>query len=146
VDFEKLLRDSIRNFPNNGSFVLQPGQDVRSQIKEGGVPDEPGIYLICGTKGETARLMYIGKAGTLKKDGSFRDQMLCGRLSAKQEGISRQKFYQEKMAELQLDHLLFYWFVTFNSGIRIIPAKAEADLIQKYFDDNGYLPPWNVSV
>ena len=143
MDFEELVRVSSRSFPQNGSFELLPGQDVHKRIKESSVPNKPGVYFICGTERERCCLLYIGKAGTLRNDGSFKGQKLSGQLSAKQEGISRQDFYQKRMAELKLDSLFFYWFVTFDKDVLIIPAKAEADLLQKYFDYNGHLPAWN---
>lgn len=143
MDFEELVRIASRSFPQNGSFQLLPGQDIHKRIKESGVPDKRGVYFICGTERERCRLLQIGKAGTLRNDGLFKNQTLCGRLEAKQDGMSRQEFFQRKMAELQLDNLLFFWFVTFDRDAFIIPAKAEADLLQRYFEDNGHLPPWN---
>ena len=143
MDFEELVRIASQSFPQNGSFKLLPGQDIHERIRESRVPDKPGVYLICGTERERCRLLQIGKAGTLTNDGSFKNQKLPGRLGAKQGGMSRQKFFQIEMSERQLDSLLFYWFVTFDRKLRIIPAKAEADLLQRYFDDNGHLPAWN---
>ena len=148
MDFEELVRIASRSFPQNGSFELLPGQDVRKLARKNGVPDKPGVYFICGTGRERSRLLQIGKAGTLTNDGSFKNQKLPGRLGAKQGGMPRWKFFQKEMSKLQLDSLLFYWFVTFNRDVidrdeLIIPAKAEADLLQRYFDDNGHLPPWN---
>ena len=146
MDFEELLRITSLSFPQNGSFELLPGQDIRKRIKESSVPDKYGVYFICGTKRKRNCLLEIGKAGTLRNDGSFKDQKLSGRLSARQEGISRQEFFQRKMAELQLDGLLFYWFVTFDRDVFIVPAKAEVDLLQEYFDENGHLPTWNATM
>ena len=146
MDFEELVRIASRSFPQNGSFELLPGQDIHKRIKENSVPDKPGVYFICGTERERCRLLQIGKAGTLRNDGSFKNQKLRGRLGAKQDGIRRQEFFQRKMSELQLDNLLFYWFVTFDRDVFIIPAKAEADLLQEYFDENGHLPAWNATM
>lgn len=149
MDFEELVRIASQSFPKNGSFELLPGEPLRERIRKAGVPDKPGVYLICGTERERCRLLQIGKAGTLKGDGLFKNQKLRGRLGAKQEGMSRDKFFQIKMSKLQLDSLRFYWFVTFDKDdkddkhVFIIPAKAEADLLQRYFDDNGKLPLWN---
>lgn len=146
MEFAELVRIASRSFPQNGSFELLPGQGIRKRIRESRVPDKPGIYFICGTNRGRCYLLYIGKAGSLTNDGSFKGQKLSGRLAAKQQGIRRQKFYQQKMAELQLDNLLFYWFVTFDKDVHIIPAKAEAGFLQEYFNGNGRLPAWNAAM
>ena len=36
-----------------------------------------------------------------------------------------------------------HWFVTFDQHIRVLPAKAQSDLLQAHFDEWGRLPPWN---
>ena len=120
-------------------------QDIHTRIMESSVPDKPGVYFICGVERERSRLLQIGKAGTLRNDGSFKNQGLRGRLGAKQGGMSRQKFFQKEISELKLDSLRFYWFVTFDidRNLLVIPAKAEADLLQRYFDGNDHLPDWN---
>jgi len=150
MDFEDLVRIASRSFPQNGSFELRREQDIHKRIKESDVPDKPGVYLICGTSQGHGHLLQIGKAGTLTKDGSFKNQGLRGRLGAKQGGMRRKKFFRKEMSELKLDSLFFYWFVTFDRevdrNVLIIPAKAEADLLQTYFDDNGHLPDWNKTI
>lgn len=50
------------------------------------------------------------------------------------------------MSELGLDSLFFYWFVTFSDHIHVIPAKAEADVLQMFFDECGRLPHLNKSL
>ena len=45
----------------------------------------------------------------------------------------------------KLDALEFEWYVTFEGSSKVLPLKAEADLLQAYFDDFGRLPPWNLA-
>ncbi len=148
MTFDKLLSDYRQHFPWNGSFELRRGEKIGIRAKEKGVPDEPGIYLIYGYKGGRSEiLLYIGKSGLLHQDGTFGDQKLLKRITkGKQEGIPRRRFFPEQMELLGLEALVFHWFVTFTPNVRVIPAKAEADLFQAYFDENDKLPLWNKEI
>jgi hypothetical protein len=143
--FDELLDDYRRRFPRNGCFELREGESIRTRAEEERVPREPGVYLIYGRKERRRELLYVGKAGTLRQDGVFKRQKLRGRLSARQKGMSRQRWYQNQMRRLGLDALVFLWFVTFDDSVRVVPSKAEADLLQAYFDDENRLPRWNES-
>ena len=144
--FNKLLDEYRQCFSKHSSFKLKRKEKIRTRARAEDVPNEPGVYLIYGQKEKRCELLYIGKAGTLRKNGMFKSQKLIGRLSAKQKGMSRQKFYQEQIKKLNLDTLIFYWFVTFADSVRVIPAKAEIDLLQAYFGEYNKLPQWNESV
>lgn len=144
MESARMLDDYADRFPSQGSFELRKGERVVSRA--GGVPEEPGVYLIYGLRKGAKELLYVGKAGTLQNNGTFKDQKLRGRLSAKQRGVLRQRFFQEQIEVLNLDALEFRWFVTFHGSARVIPAKAEADLLQAYFDEKSVLPRWNEAV
>lgn len=146
MTFNEFLSNYSRRFPKHGSFELLKGEKIKLRTREGGVPKQPGVYLIYARNNRRVRLLYVGRSGTLRSNGTFKGQRLIGRLSAKQKGIPRQRFYQEQIAHLQLDALVFQWFITFADKVRIIPAKAEADLLQAYFDEYNRLPKWNESI
>lgn len=134
------LADYRDKFPRHGSFVLERGELIRRKVREERIPDEPGVYVV--TAGlALPDVLCIGRAGTLRQDGSFKAQRLPG-LCARQRGQSRQQFYEEQMDELDLEALAFHWFVTFDRDVCVIPAKAEADLVQAFFDITGRLPSW----
>ncbi len=141
--FVELIERYDKRFPNNGSFRLRRGEDLRTTIATNDVPRLPAVYLIYSVRSKRTELMYIGKSGTLQTDGSFKEHMLAQRLRMKQGKQWRAEFYREQMELLKLAALEFKWWVTFDNKVRVIPLKAEADLIQAYFDDHGRLPPWN---
>jgi hypothetical protein len=60
--------------------------------------------------------------------------------------MTRQAFVEQEMDKSGWESLVFSWFVTFDASVHVIPAKAEADLLQAYFDENGHLPEWNQSI
>src|SRR3990170_483263 len=124
----ELLNIYEGQFSNNGSFRLARGEDLRACIANNGVPELPAAYLIYGVERRRRELLYIGKSGTLKTDGSFKNQGLATRLRMKQGKRWRAEFYQDEMERRKLDALYFRWFVTFGGQVRILPLKAEADL------------------
>lgn len=144
--FDETITSYKLLFPLNGQFSISSGNELRSNIAEHKVPNEPGCYLIYFNAVDTSQLIYIGKAGTIKNDGSFKDQGLAKRLCAKQDGKQRSQFFQELIEQYQVQSLYFQWFVTFDGEVRTLPAKAEADLIQAYYDEFGYLPLLNAGV
>jgi hypothetical protein len=112
---------------------------------EAGVPDKPGVYLLGALSGKAEHLVYVGRAGTLQTDGTFKDQMLLGRLQAKQEGLARQEFFRRRLREGAYDGLRIQWLVTWEQRVRVAPAFAEAELLQAYLLEHCRLPPWNKS-
>ena len=147
MTFEELLSDYRQRFPWHGFFELRKGEKIGIRAKEEGVPDKPGVYLIYGYKDGRSELLYIGRSGTLHQDGTFGDQKLLKRITkGKQDGMPRRAFFPEQMKLLGLEALVFHWFITFIPSVRIIPAKAENDLLQAYFDEHEKLPLWNKSI
>lgn len=138
--FAEFLQDYNSRFPEQGKFELHRGEPY----KVSGVPEAPGVYLIYGRTGSQVELLYVGRSGTMETRGSFSDQMLYTRLArGKQDGQSRKVWCPWVIEEFGLDALVFHWIVTFSDSIRVLPAKAEADLLQAYFDEFGRLPPKN---
>jgi hypothetical protein len=146
-----MLNETLQAFRDkfdNGKFSLQLCDNLTKVIRLNKIPQEPGVYIIYLLVEDTARILYIGMAGTIQKNGQFKDQKLAGRLKSKQmwkdKKYSRAKFYKMMMKVLNINKLDFEWFVTFDDTSKVIPAKAEADLMQAYFDDKKELPDWNM--
>lgn len=115
-------------FPENGKTL----KEITSKI-----PNTPGVYIIYNSKGE---IVYIGKAGTINQDGTFKKQGLCRRLNNQHHGMSREDYFKSKIEENNLDHIIIKWY---EVNPRVIPGSAEGMLIQEYFNKHGELPPWN---
>lgn len=142
---QELIDRYAIEFPVNGTFVVRLGESTATIVAASSVPDAPGVYMICGGQEDASHLVYVGKAGTIRTDGSFKRQQLPGRLTATRGDQSSNAYFQGKMREGTLDQLIFRWFVTYSENSRIIPVKAEGDLLQAYFDDFSRLPDWNLS-
>jgi len=133
--------DEVSKYKNNGHFFFRDGDNLAMASKQ--VPDLPGVYCIFRLSRGLINLVYIGKAGTVTRDGNFKEQMLRGRLNNKQEGIKRQDFFIQKIVEEDIDALDIYWYVTFDKTNQDLPGYVEGLLLQRYFELNGKLPQWN---
>jgi hypothetical protein len=71
-------------------------------------------------------LVYIGKSGTINQNGSCKDRLLNGRINNKTDGIKRQDFFEQKIAEENIDGLDIYWFVTMDEANNDLPAMWRA--------------------
>jgi len=71
------------------------------------VSNAPGIYLIFKCD-DLEHPLYIGKAGTIKTDGSWKDQKLSRRLRMKQGHMFRREFFSKLMADKGLAGLTFF--------------------------------------
>jgi hypothetical protein len=137
----KIMFDETKKYKNNGHFFFQKGDRLSNVSKD--VPELPGVYYILRLSKNKVDLVYIGKSGTITQLGKFKDQLLKGRINNKQEGISRQEYFDKKMIEENIDALDIYWFVTMDEKNNDLPGYAEGLLMQGYFDVHGKLPPWN---
>lgn len=147
--FEDIISEYKNRFQENGHFDYERDGNLKGTIKAN-VPDKPGVYIISGIVDSTKKIFYIGKAGTMKRGGSFSDQKLPDRLKAKQrwkgKNVSRRQFFNDRMRELKIERIEFIWFVTFDSNVRILPVKAESDFFQEYYDEFKELPAWNNTI
>ncbi|MDL2247302.1 hypothetical protein LJC05_01045 [Bacteroides sp. OttesenSCG-928-J23] len=133
--------DELDKYKNKGHFFFQRG----SKLKEvsANVPNLPGVYYIYRLCRGAIDLVYIGKSGTVLPNGEFKDQLLNKRLNSKQDGMPRQKFFEQKLIEEGSDALDIYWYVTFDEENQDIPSYVEDVLLQRYFRIYGRLPEWN---
>lgn len=133
--------DETIKYKNNGHFFFKKGDKLSEVSKD--VLKLPGVYYIIKLSKGRIELVYIGKSGTMHRDGNFGDQMLNNRIKNKQEGIKRQEYFEQKLQSEQIDALDIYWFVTFDDKHKDLPGYVEGLLLQRYFEVNGKLPPWN---
>lgn len=133
-------------FKDEQSFEYRQGDNLLNLITCSKVPDAPGVYIFV-SKGVVT---YVGKAGTLKGDGTFKGQRLRRRISNRQNGQSREDFFKTELQK-GVDAIRIYWHQTCqidsNTGtIRTggdIPAKVEAELLSDYYKSHKRLPTHN---
>jgi hypothetical protein len=132
-------------YVENGTFILSQGESVNKAVTENNVPNDFGIYLIYADKEVVDNLVYVGKAGSVASDGSSKKQGLSKRLVNQHSGMKRSEYFVKYMADNSTD-LVFHWFKTYDELTKaVIPALAEAEVIQKYFLEYRKLPELNKS-
>lgn len=143
TEFWRALLKAEKCFPRHGQFTLGPDQSVNAAVRENDIPNEYGFYLIFGGLNRSGPLLYVGKAGTIRCDGSLKAQGLQRRLMMKQDGVYRESFFRALIVSERLPGLTINWFVTWSERQKILPALAEAEILQAYFDQYGHLPKLN---
>src|SRR2546425_10066418 len=124
MTLKSAIESARTRFANNGRFSLRPDESINEVVSRENVPNLPGVYIIFRCDDLECPL-YIGKAGTLKPDGSWKAQGLKKRLINQQRDMARREFFRKLMADKGVG-LTFLWFVTHDQNSRIIPALAEA--------------------
>jgi len=146
MNIENLLRSYRKRYSPNGCFELLPKESIIDTVANNQVPNKYGIYIFSGKTKFKAEIIYIGRAGTINQDGTFKKQGIGKRLTMKQSGMYRENFFQKVIEDFGYEALSFEWFVTYNESNNILPGFAEAELLQAFFDDFGQLPRLNKSI
>jgi hypothetical protein len=98
-----------------------------------------GIYAFCNPINNA--VLYIGKGGTLKKDGTYRLQNLNGRLKAARGSFTNSfEYFKDIMNQDNFKSLIF--FVLYSSD-NYPPAYIEAVSLHQYFNRHNRLPMFN---
>lgn len=136
----KNYKDILENC-NHGVCTFSATDKLSLQISS--IPDGYGVYKICANTPE-GEILYIGRSGTLEKDGTYKEQNLRERINNKQCGKKRQIFFKEILdSDPSLEQLVIEWFIIDEK--KVLPAYVEACLMQEYFEKKGKLPCINNS-
>lgn len=160
-DYEKLAGAPTRK----GLFAYsqQEEQALGEKMAEAKVSPGYGVYAIYGLRDRKKELIYVGKSGTVRQDGSLQKQGLSGRIGNKGKGLGRPTIYKvlvdhadvteaDKNAVLMeypfikdssYDTLEFRWIETYKDGKGVPPAVAEANLLWAHLNEFGKLPKMN---
>ncbi len=111
--------------------------------------DKSGVYVIYALKGGRIELIYIGRSGEIKADGSLfirkagiggiKDRLVNG----KQFGESRRNSWKRQMLSEGIEALDIYWYITHNDKFTDCPKVIENKLLSKHLDIYGRLPRSN---
>jgi hypothetical protein len=99
-----------------------------------------GVYVI--RQRDTREILYIGKGGTIDREGQFKRQDLLGRLqNVRNKDVSADEWFRNlvhKKGPLLVEYLIL--------ELPVAPAYVEATLLQSYFAEHRCLPPKNNSL
>lgn len=141
------MLDELTKYKHNNHFFFKPTDNLRDRCNA--PTDKSGVYIIYSLKGGHIELIYIGRSGEVKKDGSLfirkagiggiKDRLVNG----KQFGEPRRNSWRTQMLIEKIEALDIYWYVTHNDNFVDCPKILEKKLLQKHFDIYGRLPKWN---
>ncbi len=96
-----------------------------------------GVYIVRCRKNQ--EVIYIGRGGTIKQNGEFKQQDIRGRLTNTRGRRSADDTfceYVKKYGALRIE-----FFILMDKGF--CPGAVEALLLQAYLKENGHLPEKN---
>ncbi len=115
-------------------------QVVKGHFTQAKLTNSHGIYIVRRCNDE--EILYIGKSGTVNRQGRFGKQDLPRRLTNRRGNIFAEEwFYRMTQAEGRIR----VEYVTLMPMPQS-PALVEATLLQTYLNVRGCLPPYNKSL
>jgi hypothetical protein len=103
------------------------------------VLNEIGIYVIFNPVEDC--IIYVGKGGTLKKEGTYKNQKVKGRLKAPRGNYNNSFEYFKQFMNLNNHQILRFYI--FYSNQNIPPAYLEAIVLYDFYNINNCLPVLN---
>lgn len=139
--------DELNKYKQNDHFFFMPTHNLGQVCNA--PTDRSGVYIIYELKDGRIELVYIGRSGEIKPDGSIfirkaglgglKDRLVNG----KQFGEARRNSWKTKMILEKIEALDIYWYATHNDKFMDCPRILENKLLQIHFDIYGRLPRWN---
>jgi len=139
--------DELNKYKQNNHFFFK-SVDNLGQVCNAPT-DKSGVYIIYALKSGRIELVYIGRSGEVKSDGSLfirkaglgglKDRLVNG----KQFGAARRNSWKTQMLAEKIEGLDIYWYATHNDHFVDCPKTIENKLLQKHFDIYGRHPKWN---
>jgi hypothetical protein len=141
------MLDDLATYKETDHFFFSPSDNLGQVCNA--PSDKSGVYVIYALKGGKIELIYIGRSGEVKSDGSLfirkaglgglRDRLVNG----KQFGEPRRNSWRTQMFKENIEALDVYWYVTHDDNFTDCPKILENKLLSGYFDVYGQLPRWN---
>lgn len=139
--------DELNKYKQNNHFFFKPTDNLNSVCNAPN--DKSGVYIIYALKGGKIELIYIGRSGEVKQDGTLfirkaglgglKDRLVNG----KQFGEPRRNSWKTVMNYEKIEALDIYWYATHCEKYIDCPKTIENKLLQKHLAIYGRLPKWN---
>ena len=139
--------DELNKYKKTDHFFFKPVDNLGQVCNA--PTDKSGVYIIYALKGGQVELIYIGRSGEVKQDGTLfirkaglgglKDRLVNG----KQFGEPRRNSWRTQMTKEKIEALDIYWYVTHNDTFVDCPRVLENKILQRHLDIYGRLPRWN---
>ena len=137
----------LKKFKNQNSFSFTQNDDLEKVCNTS--ENVSGVYLVYYLKEDKKEIFMFSSTGTIQNDGTLKsknggmfDKIVNGHQFAK---TGRKYSWPAQMKLEKIDRLEVYWYETFNAKNKFIPTYVEGLILQKFLDENGKLPRWNVA-
>ncbi len=115
------------------------GKTYYNRLINQNVLNEIGIYVVFNPLEDS--IIYVGKGGTLKADGTYKNQKVNGRLKAPRGNYNNSFEYFKQFMNINNHQILRFYI--FYSKQNIPPAYLEALVLYNFYDINNCLPLLN---
>ena len=139
--------DELNKYKHNDHFFFKPTDNLGQVCNA--PTDKSGVYIIYVLKGGRIELVYVGRSGEIKKNGTLfirkaglgglKDRLVNG----KQFGEPRRNSWKNKMQTEKIEALDIYWYVTHSDNYVDCPRILENKILQIHMNIYGNLPRWN---
>lgn len=136
--------DELIKYKSNNHFFFKLKDNLREVCNA--PTDKSGVYIIYALKNGKIELVYIGRSGQVKQDGTLfvrkagiggiKDRLVNG----KQFGQPRRNSWKTVMENEKIEALEIYWYVTHNEKYIDCPKIVEKTILRKYFEVYGRMP------
>lgn len=137
----------LTKFKTNNSFSFTADNSLEEVCNA--TENGSGIFLVYDASNEEKELIMVGSTGTIQNDGTLKskngglyDKIVNGHQFAK---TGRKYSWPAQMKLEKRDRLEVFWYETFNAKNQFIPTYVEGLILQKFLDENGKLPQWNIA-
>jgi hypothetical protein len=140
--------DELNKYKENDHFFFTHSQNLQDACNA--PTTKSGVYLVYALKKGKVELVYIGRSGKLKNDGSMfirkanlggiKDRIVNGHQFGK---VARKKSWPLQMIKQQIEAIDVYWYITHAEEYVDCPRVLENNLLKKHYSIYGYLPKWN---
>jgi len=141
--------DELSKYKQKDHFFLTSKDDLK---KECNAPtDKSGVYLVYALKNGRIELVYIGRSGKIRKDGTMKirksglgglkDRIVNGHQFG---NVPRRVSWIKQIEKENIEALDIYWYATHNEKFMDCPRLLEDDLLHIYISVYNSLPRWNI--
>lgn len=124
----------------DGGFFMFHKTDNLIQVCNAPDGETCGVYIFTAMIDGEIDVIYIGCSGHIEGGKPIaRVGGLKRRIYGKQNGVAREKYYNDVMDELKVSELKVYWFLTKDDD----PEYVEYKLILRYITTRHKLPMYN---
>lgn len=141
------MLDDLSKYKHADHFFFSPSDNLGQVCNA--PTDKSGVYVIYALKNGRIELIYIGRSGEVKSDGTLfirkaglgglKDRLVNG----KQFGEPRRNSWKRQMLFEKIEALDIYWYATHNDDYVDCPRVLENRLLTKHMNIYGRLPRWN---